>query len=255
MTSPDFLQSELKRLTRFKKLIYRPSCESTQDMAVDYLASHNGDLEDAIFWTDHQTRGRGRQERVWDAAAGLDLTVTLQVTAHLESAIALAAALPVAVVKTCEPIAGQPLRIKWPNDIYAGDRKLSGVLIDRDTRRPNTYRIGVGVNVNRTVFPSELSETATSLRVLSTIEHDPSNVLVALAKQVDAIVTDLCAGDYSEHEQLFGDRLGLLGKQVQVTARETVRGELTAINFEQLVLDHHVELPLAVVRSLASAPN
>ena len=97
MTSPDFLQSELKRLTRFKKLIYRPSCESTQDMAVDYLASHNGDLEDAIFWTDHQTRGRGRQERIWDAAAGLDLTVTLQVTAHLESAIALAAALPVAV--------------------------------------------------------------------------------------------------------------------------------------------------------------
>ena len=255
MTSSDLLRSELKRRTRFAQVLHRDTCESTQDIAAEWLRGNPEPPGDAIFWTDHQTRGRGRQERTWDAAIGLDLTVTFCVTAPITNPVALAAALPVAVLQTCEPLIKKRLRIKWPNDIYAGDRKLSGVLIDRDTHNPDTYRIGVGINVNRRDFPDALAESATSLRLLTDREHDRGSILLTLAEHVDAMVTDLCANNYAERERLFAERLGLLGKEVVVTAREVEAGRLTAINLERLVLDEKVEVPLAIVRSLQAAPT
>jgi hypothetical protein len=60
--------------------------------------------------------------------------------------------------------------------------------------------------------------------------------------------------DLREHEALFRERLGLLNQRVEVHARETVVGTLTAIDFANLVLDERITVPLAIVRSLRRAP-
>ena len=253
MTPDEKLESLLKRQTRFPKLCHLASCNSTQDLAAQeptagsevHLASG-----DAVFWTDHQTRGRGRQERIWNDEAGLDLAVTLRVTTKLDNPLALPAALPAAVLQACEPLAGQRLRIKWPNDVYASDRKLSGVLIDRDTARPNTYRIGIGINVNRTKFEGDLASIGTSLALLSGKQQDRHALVLEVATRVDAMVTAIENGDLSEHLDVFRERLGLLGENVEVQAKETVTGRLTSIDFANLVLDDAVTVPLAIVRSL-----
>lgn len=251
MTTPDNLQSELKRRTRFPKLVHTASCDSTQLLADDAPTDSQGESGDAVFWSDHQTRGRGRQERIWNDESGLDLAVTFRATVQLPNPIALPAALPVAVLLACEPFADTALRIKWPNDVYAGARKLSGVLIDRDSARPDTMRIGVGINVNRTRFPDELTATATSLRLLSGREHDRGQVLLALAERVDAMLSAIAnGGDDTVHEQLFRERLGLLGREVSVTAGETFEGQLTSIDFDKLVLDNQRAVPLAIVTRL-----
>lgn len=258
MTPDQFLQSELKRRTRFTKLVYRPTCESTQDLAIAGATgdpSNPHESDDAVFWANHQTRGRGRQERKWDDEAGLDLAVTLRVTAQLINPLALAAALPVAVLQSCEAMVAKALRIKWPNDVYFEDRKLSGVLIDRDSSQPDTYRIGVGINVNRVAFPEELAATATSLRLLAGREFDRGTMLLSLAQHVDAMVTAIAAGELAAPEELFSERLGLLHQQVEVQARETVCGVLTDINFERLILDGQTAVPLAIVRSLRRADS
>jgi BirA family biotin operon repressor/biotin-[acetyl-CoA-carboxylase] ligase len=248
------LESVLKRQTRFAKLIHIASCTSTQDLAAHQHDDANKESIDTVFWADHQTQGRGRQQRYWDDQAGLDLAVTLRVTTKLSNPLALPAALPVAVLQACEPIARQPLRIKWPNDVYAHDRKLSGVLIDRDTARPDTYRIGVGINTNRTHFDGALADIGTSLALLSNEQHDRHAVVLALATRVDAMVTAIERNELSEHESLFRERLGLLNERVEVQARETVTGMLTAIDFEKLTLDEQIHVPLAIVRSLRRAP-
>ncbi len=253
MTPDENLESELKRQTRFAGLLHPESCDSTQDLAAQEPTDHGPSFGDAVFWADHQTCGRGRQARAWDDTAGLDLAVTLRITTKLHNPLALPAALPVAVLQACEPIAGQPLRIKWPNDVYAQDRKLSGVLIDRDTNRPNTYRIGVGINVNRTTFDGNLADIGTSLALLSGAQQDRHALVLELATRVDAMVSAIERGDLREHEDLFRERLGLLGERVEVQARETSVGILTAIDFENLVLDERVAVPLAIVRSLRRA--
>ena len=244
------LEHELRRRTRFGRLLRLQSCTSTQDAAANMAGGE--DAPDAVVWADHQTDGRGRQQREWDHQPGLDLAVTFRVRAQLPNPVALPAALPVAVLQACEPLANTTLRIKWPNDVYAEDRKLSGVLIDRDSARPDVYYIGVGVNVNRTAFPADLAETATSLRLLSGCEVDRGEALIALAEAVDAVLAAV-SGDREDvaHRQLFCDRLGLLHREVTVEAGQTWRGRLTDIDFERLVLDGARSLPLAIVTKLA----
>ncbi|CAN0506940.1 unnamed protein product [Discosporangium mesarthrocarpum] len=164
--------------------------------------------------------------------------------------VALPAALPVAVLQACEAFAGRELRIKWPNDVFAGDRKLSGVLIDRDSRRPNTYRIGIGINVNRTQFDGELADIATSLATLTGHSHDRTAVLIELATHVDAMLSALQQEQLRDYERLFAQRLGLLDQIVDVTAGETVRGKLTAIDFERLTLNGTRHVPLAITTAM-----
>jgi len=251
MTDDQELQSLLKRRTRFARLVHVPTCASTQALAEADLRENPEGPIDAVFWADHQTDGRGRQERSWDDDAGRDLAVTMRVQVALSNPVALPAALPVAVLQACEPFAGAALRIKWPNDIYEGARKLSGVLVDHDSSRPGCYRIGVGINVNRRTFPSELAPHATSLRLLSGREHSRQEVLGALALRVDAAITAVTSGgDADAHEALFRERLGLLGREVEVHAGESMAGELTAIDFERLVIDGRREVPLAIVTRL-----
>lgn len=254
MTPDEKLDSLLKRQTRFAELAHVVSCDSTQDLAAQEPTNAQSTSGDAVFWADHQTQGRGRQQRIWDDQAGLDLAATLRVTTKLDNPLALPAALPVAVLQACEPIAGRPLRIKWPNDVYADTRKLSGVLIDRDTARPDTYRIGIGINVNRTQFEGELADIGTSLAMLSGEQQDRHALVLQLAVRVDAMVAAIERGDLREHEDLFRERLGLLGERVEVQERGTLLGTLTAVDFSNLVLDESTTVPLAIVRSLRRAP-
>jgi BirA family transcriptional regulator, biotin operon repressor / biotin---[acetyl-CoA-carboxylase] ligase len=250
MTSEQILKSELKCQTRFASMLHLATCESTQDVSREQSRGFSGDPDDAIIWADHQTRGRGRQQRMWMDASGLDLAVTLRVTARLPQPLALAGALPVAVLQACEGVLEHPLRIKWPNDIYYQHQKLSGVLIDRESTQPDTYHIGIGLNVNSRQFPESLGDRATSLALLTGKDHDRSERLLALAKSVDQMISDLSNGDVSNHEHLFRERLGLINKEVEVQAQETVRGTLKAINLERVMIEGHPEIPLAIVRSL-----
>ncbi|MEC9047884.1 MAG: biotin--[acetyl-CoA-carboxylase] ligase [Planctomycetota bacterium] len=250
MTPHPRLDDELRRRTRFGRLVHVASCASTQDLAAEQDLADPADL---IVWADHQTHGRGRQRRAWDDTGGLDLAVTFRVRADLPNPVALPAALPVAVLDACEPMAGKSLRIKWPNDVYAGGQKLSGVLVDRDSDRPEVYRIGVGVNVNRLHFPPELDDKATSLRLLAGHELDRSAALLALAESVDEMLHAISAdGDDRAHLASFRERLGLMHREVTVTAGRTMSGTLTDINFDRLVLNDSQPVPLAIVTGLAA---
>ena len=94
----------------------------------------------------HQTAGRGRRGRTWDAAPGSSLLVSVLLRPDLPPdrhhlavwAVALAAA------GACEDVAGVRPALKWPNDLVVGDAKLAGVLaeVERDA-----VVVGIGLNV------------------------------------------------------------------------------------------------------------
>ncbi|MFY9343773.1 MAG: biotin--[acetyl-CoA-carboxylase] ligase [Planctomycetota bacterium] len=235
----------LAERTRFRRFVHLPSCDSTQ--AVAAAAPRDGD---AVFQADHQTHGRGRQQREWHDEPGADLMVTFRATTALPQPLALAAALPVAVLQAIEPLAGARLRVKWPNDLLLEGRKVCGVLIDTGVAGTDTWLIGIGVNCNRVRFPPELEPTATSLALATGHEVDRGALLVAIAERLDALLRDLVAGRIEPWLAAFRDRLGLLGHRVLVAAGTTSEGVLTALDFERLVLDGTRTLPLATVRGL-----
>ena len=118
-----------------------------------------------VITTDEQTAGRGRQGRTWTAPPGSALLFSAIVRPLESRHPLLPLAVPLAVCEAAEHLRpGAEFKVKWPNDVHLGDRKLSGILIEA---RPQEEWAVVGVGLNLTIpqddFPEELRDRATSL--------------------------------------------------------------------------------------------
>jgi BirA family biotin operon repressor/biotin-[acetyl-CoA-carboxylase] ligase len=119
----------------------------------------------ALVLAEEQTAGRGRRGRTFDSPPGENLYLTMVLRLSLDVHRRLPLAIPLAVCIACSA-EGVDARIKWPNDIWVGQRKLSGMLIDADLGSAGPLAMpGIGINVNGdpTTNP-DLRDTATSLR-------------------------------------------------------------------------------------------
>ena len=242
------LASRLRSTTRFLRLEHLPTCKSTQE-----LAAADQSKEWMIFWADHQEAGRGRQQRPWHDQPGLDLAATFSIHTDLPEPIALPVVLPLCVRDAVAPLLGDrasDLRIKWPNDLLFAGKKLAGVLVDADARRPVRYRIGIGINVNGALPPPEIENTAVSLRMATGTQHDRLALLESLARGIDRTVTALQQGRTAEFEARYAEGLGLTGKRVLVRGAETKSGVLESISFTGLRLQDGTTFPLAQVTEL-----
>lgn len=140
-----------------KKIIYLPSCHSTNDIAAGLLAQTE---EGAVVITSHQTAGKGQRGNPWEAEANANLTFSIilkpmflpiQQQFYLNIAVALAIA---DALKLCLGTHAQNLKLKWSNDIYFQDYKLGGVLIENtlESAHLRTSVVGIGINVNQEQF-------------------------------------------------------------------------------------------------------
>ncbi len=118
----------------------------------------------ALILAETQTAGRGRRGRGFFSPPGGSLYFTLILRPSHEEYARLPLAVPLAVCRACAR-EGVAARIKWPNDVWVGERKLSGMLIDGETGPEGlTAYAGVGVNVNADpTLDAALRDTATSL--------------------------------------------------------------------------------------------
>lgn len=144
-------------------LVYRLSTETT--MTVARREADDGAPHGTLVLAEEQTAGRGRRGRSFASPAGENLYFTLVLRVPLDVHARLPIILPVAI---CSAVRhdGLDARIKWPNDVWVGDRKLSGLLIDAELRPDGPLAMpGIGINVNGdpTTVP-ELAQTATSIR-------------------------------------------------------------------------------------------
>lgn len=135
----------------------------------DVTASTNEDalkgVHGDVFTADFQTAGRGRGEHTWllEKRCGLAMSVVLDVADLSPEYVATSALVAgLAVAKGVETF-GVDARIKWPNDVYANNKKLSGILCRRNS---DVIIIGIGVNVKQKSFPDEISSRAVSLSML-----------------------------------------------------------------------------------------
>jgi BirA family transcriptional regulator, biotin operon repressor / biotin---[acetyl-CoA-carboxylase] ligase len=130
-----------------------------------------------------QTSGRGRQQRVWVSPpdAGLYFSIVLRPQLDtsrwplltLMTALSVAAALADACALTVD--------IKWPNDIYAGERKLGGILAEViETPMGQACVVGIGLNLKENAFPAELREIATAVETLTGRVPDVEQLMQSL---------------------------------------------------------------------------
>jgi BirA family biotin operon repressor/biotin-[acetyl-CoA-carboxylase] ligase len=137
-------------------IYYFDELTSTIDEARDRKYSH-GDVVVAR----HQTAGRGQRGRQWSSAAGENLTFSVVLDSSFlrtDEQFLLLQTVALALVDMLASY-GLDARIKWTNDIYIGDRKITGVLIDHSLGAGGMLArsgVGIGINVNQRVFDPTL---------------------------------------------------------------------------------------------------
>lgn len=172
-----FSSEEFDRIvaeTWVERVEYREEVDSTSTWAMNDARS--GAIGPCLYLTYRQTAGRGRGGAVWWSGEG-GLTFTL-----LTGEVAIAGAqiprlslgVGVALCEGLEPIAGQPVQLKWPNDIMVRGRKLAGVLIEVPGGGPPRLAIGIGINVANSLegAPEEVRQRATSLVEIRKISEE-----------------------------------------------------------------------------------
>lgn len=140
------------------KRIHLRETDSTNSFLHNYKGSE-GELF-TIATTDFQSAGRGQGGNSWESRRGKNLLMSVktkpQNVSAAEQYILLEAA-ALAVRDAVERFAGCRTTIKWPNDIYCGDRKISGTLSECSIARGTVREcvLGIGVNINQEVFLSD----------------------------------------------------------------------------------------------------
>ena len=138
--------------------IHLPEVDSTNT----WLRNHAAALPHGTAVTaTTQTAGRGQRGNTWESAPGANLTFSLLLRPdrfpaarqfHISEAVALG------VVLSLQPLLPHhSVTVKWPNDIYVGDRKICGILIENSLEGPNISHsiAGIGINVNQERFLSD----------------------------------------------------------------------------------------------------
>ncbi len=177
-----------------------------------------------VFVAEYQTAGRGRLDHRWHAARGENLTFSVVLdaagvapawTATLPLAVALAV---VGAARTLLGHAGAALRVKWPNDVLAGGRKLCGILCELNG---DCVIAGIGLNVNQTEFPPEIAERATSLALLAGAPFDREEVLGRVVESVGAYHSRWRGGGFAALRGEFEEVDCLKGGMVTVASTDT----------------------------------
>lgn len=166
-----------------------------------------GELDNlSVIAARFQTAGRGQGDHKWHSAASENLMFSVVLKfgqtgglARLESSrtLLITEIVTVAIREFLRERHGITCRIKWPNDIYAGDRKLCGILIENVLagKEVASSIIGVGLNVNQTEFPKDLPNPV-SMSLLTGRRYDLEDTMSELAGYIASmsLKADTAAG-------------------------------------------------------------
>lgn len=162
-----------------------------------------------------QTAGRGQRGNSWEAAPGMNITasVLLHPSAVKPSQqFAISEVIAIATAQTLRPLVAPFVpEIKWPNDIYIGNRKIAGILIENSLGQGSIDRsiCGIGININQREFTSD-APNPVSVWQLTGAKTDIDTTIAALANRINELSDRYLTGEEENiHElhQLFCNML------------------------------------------------
>ncbi|HXL73941.1 MAG TPA: biotin--[acetyl-CoA-carboxylase] ligase [bacterium] len=218
--SPEAFWKGLKAKS-FGRVFYSFSeVTSTNDIASQLIGK--GAAEGTLVTAEAQTRGRGRQGRVWMTSRGKALAFSLVLKPKLEirqiPGITLAAA--VAVSQTLEDYGLKP-KIKWPNDLLLDGKKICGILTEMGPRYDNRLSVilGIGINLNQRAgdFPLPIRPLATSAYRASGRRVDRIEFLRKLMVKLETVYGFMHQKRFDKVLAEWRKRSVTLGQRVKVT--------------------------------------
>ena len=187
-----------------------------------------------VVSAEHQTAGRGQRGNTWNSNAGENLLFSIlirpgealkvaeQFLLSQTVALALHGAMKSYDIDT---------RLKWPNDIYVGKRKLAGVLVELDYSGTFVEQaiIGVGINVNQVLFPV-MDRIPVSMKMLQRRSFVTDKILETVIGCFERNYTELCKGNtYAITAQYTGLLLGINERRSYIDADGPFEGVIEGV--------------------------
>ncbi len=207
---------------------------STNTQAMEMAAK--GAKEGALLIAETQTGGKGRLGRKWFSPPGVNLylSVILQPKIDCAQATILTLLAGIAVAHAIRERSQLTARLKWPNDVLIGEKKVAGILAElaADGQAIKHLILGIGLNVNleASMLPPELSKTATSLKIESGRTVSRLEMLETLVNQLERWYTVFLDQGPTPILKEYSQFSHTLGRRIQVACHDkVVEGEAVGL--------------------------
>lgn len=166
--------------------MYISTTYSTNTLMKELLAKGEWREGERFLYTAFQTAGRGQAGNGWESEEGKNLLCSILLPPN-KNLYFLNIAIGVALLR----VIGEDFTIKWPNDIYFGDKKVAGILIENAIiGNEIKYSIaGIGLNVNQTTFVSD-APNPVSLKQIRGQEYDIERLMNHLFETVQRVLNE-----------------------------------------------------------------
>jgi len=231
------------------------SIESTNNYALQRIhagLAYHGDC----FFAHEQTRGKGQRGKDWksEKSSNIILSIVLKPDfLNTYQQFHLSACLAVATERFFYDQAGEPTRIKWPNDIYWKNRKAGGILIENiigsgqpepgDQGAKWQWAVaGIGLNINQEIFNAEIPNPI-SLTQITGKKYNVIELAKKLCSYVDEYYKRLEKNQFDELLQVYNDRLYKKNQTVKLKSDNKVfHAEIKGVDSSgELITVHGVE--------------
>lgn len=205
-----FLGSKVVRLTEV---------DSTNVYAASLIKNSPKIITDGmVIYTDNQTNGKGQRGSIWETTPNKNLTFSIVLKPNLlvNEQFLLSKICALGILDFLTDLGIKNTSIKWPNDIYVGNQKIAGMLLENTLKNSKIEFCiaGIGININQTDFNEHLQQ-ATSLQLITNKSYELSQLLSQLLFFIEKRYLQLKTGKL---QQINNDYLNhLLGYNTERT--------------------------------------
>jgi BirA family biotin operon repressor/biotin-[acetyl-CoA-carboxylase] ligase len=226
-----------------QNLITLKEVASTNTFLKDALSKSTPLLEGTVIMAEKQFAGRGQSTNTWVSEGGRNLTFSILLKPTfltVERQFDLNKAISLALNDVLRAYVGDAATIKWPNDSYIGNKKVAGMLIENMVSGSSIRNsiIGIGLNVNQTLFPEYL-KNVTSLRQALHRDYDLVGLLGEICSAVEARYLQLKAGHLDRLTNNYTNQLYRLNSWAKFKSdNKFIEGKIIAVTHSgQLMLE------------------
>ncbi len=215
------------------KIIHLASISSTNIYANKILKESTPENGTVII-ADNQTSGRGHDKNKWESQDKMNLTFSLiyyPVFLPIIKQFYLSKCISIGILNYLKEYSNN-ISIKWPNDIYIGNKKIAGILIENSIRGNSLLNsiIGIGLNINQKKFLSD-APNPISLYQLSNKEYNLKTELSKLINSINTYYAKLKNKEYSEMDNLYFSNLYRINKYFRYKDKDGIfEGKIIGIS-------------------------
>jgi BirA family transcriptional regulator, biotin operon repressor / biotin---[acetyl-CoA-carboxylase] ligase len=209
---------DLKLETEFigRNFIYCDEIESTNSELLSGKQQYK--KTGTVLLAEKQLAGKGRKDRTWQSARGLNLTFSILLMKDVVAGINinhLNLAASLAVASAIENLHQLKTELKWPNDVLIDKKKVAGILTETSIKGTKIERavIGFGINLNQIVFQGDFNFPPTSLKLELKADIDRENILAEILNTFEELLLELeskpkaILNEWRNKCQMIGDKI------------------------------------------------